>query len=218
MTNETFKKTLNHSELYIFERLEHELNEYINDKENKIIAYENLAFNPKKNGEEKANFPRNFCMVQGEGKRSLRGEMWYYVEINRVYSIYEKEQPIKEIEIRFWSVEGAPFNESFKDYIYLGWNDLKDFLGYDLSKLENQKNLNAKFVFDLCKNYLLPKYKKELNNYKRQLNELPKDFKNLVECANKIEILYKSIKNSVVSSWAYRNFKGGNELHYLIKD
>lgn len=191
MTNKTFKKTLNHSELYIYERLEHELNEYIKDKENKIIAYENLVFNPKKN---------------------------YYVEINRVYSIYEKEQPIKEIEIRFLSVEGAPFNESFKDYIYLGWNDLKVFLGYDLSKPENQKNLNAKFVFDLCKNYLLPKYKKDLNEYKRQLNELPKDFKNLVECANKIEALYKSIKNSVVSSWAYRNFKGGNELHYLIKD
>ena len=33
MTNETFKKTLNHSELYIFERLEHELNEYIKREE-----------------------------------------------------------------------------------------------------------------------------------------------------------------------------------------
>ena len=216
MTNETFKKTLNHSELYIFERLEHELNEYINREKNRIAALDNLVFTPKKDGSEKQNFALNFELKQGAGFKNQRGEFWRFVNAWYDINTFAKGQPKTGVQLKFWSLGDAPYSESFEEYIYFSWTDLEKFLGYDLS--EHQDKINAKMCFELFKNYSLPQAKEHLQNYEKQLNELPKDFKNLVECANKIESLYKSIKNSVASSWAYRNFKGGNELHYLIKD
>ena len=215
MTNETFKKTLNHSELYIFERLEHELNEYIKREKNRIAALDNLVFTPKKDGSEKQNFALNFELKQGAGFKNQRGEFWRFVTAWYEHNNFVKGQPITEVKVKFWSIGDAPFSESFTENIYFSWTDLKKFLGFDLS--EHQDLINAKMVFELLKKFSLPQAKEHLQGYEKQLNELPKDFKNLVEYANKINAFYKSFKNSVVSSWAYWNFKG-NELHYLIKD
>lgn len=215
MTNETFKKSLNNSELYIFERLEHELNEYIKREKNRIAALENLVFTPKKDGSEKQNFALNFELKQGAGIKNQRGEFWRFVSAWYEYNNFAKGQPKTELKVKFWSFGDAPYTESFTENIYFSWTDLKTFLGYDLS--ENQEKINAKMCFELLKCFSLPQAKERLQEYEKQLNELPKDFKNLVDYANKIQGFYKSFKNSVVSSWAYWNFKG-NELHYLIKD
>ena len=216
MTNETFKKMLNYSELYIFERLEREINEYIKREKNRIAALENLVFKPKKDGSEKQNFALNFELKQGAGINTQSGKFWRFVDAWYDVNTFVNGQPKTGVKVKFWSLGDAPYSESFEEYIYFSWTDLKKILGYDLS--EHQEKINAKMCFELFKNYSLPQAKEHLQSYEKHLKELPKDFKNLVECANKIEALYKSIKNSVASCWAYRNFKGGNELHYLIKD
>lgn len=215
MKNDTFKKTLNHSELYIFERLERELNEYIKREKNRIAALENLIFTPKKDGSEKQNFALNFELKQGAGINTQSGKFWRFVDAYYDFNNFVTGQPKTGVKLKFWSLGDAPYSESFDEFIYFSWTDLKKFLGYDLS--EHQEKINAKMVFELLKNYSLPQAKESLKGYEKQLKELPKDFKKLVEYANKINAFYKSFKNSVVNSWAYCNFKG-NDLHYLIKD
>ena len=209
---ESYKDKLNHSQLYIFEKLEKELLTNIASLENKIIAYENLVFTPKKDGDEKQDFKQNFELVQGVGYRSERYGLWRFVTIEYDYNNYLNERPKTGVNIHFSAFNDlTPYKEGFEDCFYF---DRKDFEEYYKKPLK-QEEINARFVFDCIKNFWLPQQKQRLTEYKTELIALPKDFKKLCSFADKIvEFENAFIGHSVVRYWAYSNMHG-NELHYL---
>lgn len=209
---ESYKDKLNHSQLYIFEKLEKEILGNIKSIENKITAYENLIFTPKKDGNEKQDFKQNFELVQGVGYHSKKYGLWRFVTIEYDYNNYVNERPKTGVNIHFSAFDGlTPFEESFEDYLRF---DRKDFEDY-YKKSIRQEDINARFVFDCIKNFLLPQEKQRLTEYKTEIKELPKDFKKLCIYADKIAEFENSFSgHSVVRLWAYDNMHG-KELHYL---
>lgn len=209
---EDYKKTLNHSQLYIFEKLEKEILNNIENIENKIIAYENLIFTPKKDGNEKQDFKQNFEIVQGVGFHSQKYGLWRFVTIEYDYNNYINERPKTGVNISFSAFNNlTPYKQSFKDYFRFNRKDFEDYYKKPLK----QDEINARFVFECIKNFLLPQEKQRLKEYKTELKTLTKDFKKLCIYANKIVEFENSFSgHSVVRSWAYDNFHG-RESHYL---
>lgn len=209
---EDYKNKLNHSQLYIFEKLEKEILGYISSLENKIIAYENLIFTPKKDGNEKQDFKQNFEIVQGVGYHSKQYGLWRFVTIEYDFNNYVNERPKTGVNICFSAFNDlTPYKEGFKDFFRF---DRKDFEDYYKKPLK-QEDINARFVFDCIKNFWLPQQKQRLVEYKTELIALPKDFKKLCIYADKIAVFENSFSGrSVVRSWAYDNMHG-KELHYL---
>ena len=209
---ESYKDKLNHSQLYIFEKLEKEILGNIKSIENKITAYENLIFTPKKDGNEKQDFKQNFEIIQGVGYHSKQYGLWRFVTIEYDYNNYINERPKTGVNISFSSfMDLTPYKESFKDYLRFNRKDFEDFYKKPLK----QEDINARFVFDCIKNFLLPQEKQRLTEYKKEITTLPKDFKKLCIYSNKIAEFENYFSgHSVVRSWAYDNMHG-RELHYL---
>jgi len=204
-----FKKNLSSPKLYIFKKLEKEIKTYIEDCENRIEAYKTLIFTPKKNGNEKVNFPLNFSTETGEGHKIDRFGLLRYVTIN--YD-YDYNHNIIGVNIKFfaWNNE-TNYKKSFESYLSFSYTDFEKWHGGKV----NPEEINAKFVYDSIKKFMLPEDEKILKEYKNEYTKLSEDFKKLCEYADKIAEFENSFAGRiVVRSFAYNNFQG-QELHYL---
>lgn len=226
---EDYKKTLNHSQIHVFEKLENQINKNIQDCENLINGLNCIEFYPKKDGTEKSNFKMNFglCKPFGENYTITR---WNGAKENCRFAVIEKnglyQNKITSISIKLRPqtnydsstevLPETPFKRYIDDEIYLNCKDVDNFAGFNVS--ENQDKINAKFVFNLIKNYYIPQQIKRLENYKKELKELPKYFDKFIDMACKMQEIVKNTSEfSTLHHFAYENFEA-KQTYYILKN
>lgn len=226
MLHENYKKTLSSSQKSIFERLEKELQDKIENAQNEINALELLAYCPKKDGTPKANFSLNFGLVAPWGESYKWASRWQGVETRRFVEVWFDrglfKGDITAVKFRF-----RPYNEDenktdprpatnfkyFESSLYIRPDSFKEWAGFDTDK--EQDKIDAPFVFKAIKEYYTQRKREALEEYKKELGELPKWFKKACEMARKMKELVAGTEHlTTIHSFMYSNFEA-KEIYYL---
>lgn len=198
---------LNNSQKYMYNKISHDLDEYIKDFSNKIFAVGRLEFFPKKDGTEKANFALNFGTLDGENYTvrwsSNRIEKRRWVDIDKCLDYSGNFTGVKMLIASFWDEK----NEK----------QICPYTSHDIyfnlfNKYERPKN--AKETFDLIKNPYFDYLVATLDEYKKVKENFDTYFEMLCNAATNLHNSIKFLKVPVFSSYAY-NLQG-RDNHYLI--
>ena len=217
-------ENLTHSQKSIYDKLEKQIKDSINDTENKIKGVSEIEFFPKKDGTEKENFSLNFGLknygVSYKAERWGKRENVHPVNISLDYGyirMYNSAPTgVKILVAPVFDYEKREYLNNFKyfdDSIYFSCSDVENFLGFDVSK-EPQK-LTAKKVFELITIYYKNMLSERLENYKEELKQLPKLFEKSIEISNYlIKEVGKTSKFSHIHSFYYNNFDN-KDVYFL---
>lgn len=217
-------ENLTHSQKSIYDSLEKEIKDSINETENKIKGVSEIEFFPKKDGTEKENFSLNFGLknygVSYKAERWGKRENVHPVNISLDYGysrMYNsKPTGVKILVAPVFDYEKREYLNNFKyfdDSIYFSCSDVKNFLGFDVS--EEPQKLTAKKVFELITIYYKNMLSERLKNYKEELEKLPKFFEKSIEISNYlIKEIGKTSVFSHIHSFYYRNFEN-KDVYFL---
>ena len=217
-------ENLTHSQKSIYDKLEKEIKDSINDTENKIKGVSEIEFFPKKDGTEKENFSLNFGLknygvsykAERWGKRENIHPVNIYLDYGYSRMYNSKPTGVKILVAPVFDYEKREYLNNFKyfdDSIYFSCSDVKNFLGFDVS--EEPQKLTAKKVFELITIYYKNMLSERLENYKEELKQLPELFEKSIEISNYlIKEVGKTSKFSHIHNFYYNNFEN-KDVYFL---
>lgn len=220
-------KKYTHSQKSIYENLETQIKKEIEELENKIVAFSNIEYCPKKDGTPKENFSLNFGMkgvgVSYKDTRWGKIENVHPVEICLGYGVspYEKKGVLVPSSVQIavkprYCQAKNEYLDGFNactDTIYFSSSDVTDFLGFDAK--ENPEKITAEKVLKLIKVFWIGRLKKNLNTHKKELEKLPYFFDKAVEISNYlISEIGKTAEFAYIHNFFYKNFET-NDVYFL---
>lgn len=218
---------LTHSQKSIYDKLEKQIKDSIKELENKIIAFSNIEYFPKKDGTQKENFSLNFGLkgvgVSYKDKRCGKVENIHPVEVSlkygsRPYSVNGVLVPSSlEIAVKpRYSREKNEYLDNFNyctDTIYFSCSDVKDFLGFDAK--ENPEKITAENILKLIRVFWIENLTKRLNTHKEELEKLPFFFENAIKISNNLVTeINKTGEFSFIHHFYYDNFEN-KDVYFL---
>lgn len=221
MTNYT------HSQKSIYEKLENQIKKAIEELENKIAAFSNIDYFPKKDGRQKENFSLNFGLkgvgVSYKDTRWGKVENVHPVDITLDYGFrpYEKNGVLVPssvniaVKSRYYQ-ETNDYMDNFRyctDTIYFSSSDVKDFLGFDPK--ENPEKITAENILKLIKVFWIGRLTDRLNTHKKELERLPEFFEKAIEISNYLVTeIGKTDEFSYIHNFFYDNFEN-KDVYFL---
>lgn len=220
-------KKYTHSQKLIYDKLENQIKKEIEELENKIKAFENIDYYPKKDGTQKDNFSQNFgLMGVGIAYKDTRWgkiENVHPVEISLGYGFrpFEKNGVLVPSSVNIavkprYCQETNDYLDGFKacsDTIYFSSSDVAEFLGFDAR--ENPEKITAEKVLKLIKVFWIDRLNERLNTHKKELERLPEFFGKAIEISNYlISEIGKTGEFSFIHNFFYDNFE--NKSVYFL--
>lgn len=220
-------ENLTHSQKSIYDKLEKQIKDSIKELENKIIAFSNIEYFPKKDGTQKENFSLNFGLkglgVSYKGKRWGKVENIHPVNVSleygfRPYSVNGVLVPssVKIAVNPRYSQEKNEYLDNFKyctDTIYFSCSDVKEFLGFDADK--NPEKITAENILKLIRVFWIDELTQRLNTHKEELEKLPFFFENSIKISNYlVNEINKTGEFSFIHNFYYNNFEN-KDVYFL---
>lgn len=221
MTNYT------HSQKSIYEKLEKQIKKAIDELENKIAAFNNIDYYPKKDGSQKENFSLNFGLkgvgVSYKAKRWGKIENVHPVEIYLDYGFmpYEKNGVLVPSSVKIvvkprYCQDKNEYLDGFNactDIIYFSCSDVIDFLGFDVKK--NPEKITAENILKLIKVFWIGCLTERLNTHKKELERLPELFEKAIEISNYLVTeIGKTAEFPYIHNFYYDNFEN-KDVYFL---
>ena len=220
-------KNYTNSQKSIYEKLENQIKKEIKDLENKIKAFGQIEYFPKKDGTQKENFSLNFGLkgvgVSYKDKRWGKVENVHPVDITLDYGFrpYEKNGVLVPsavniaVKSRYYQ-ETREYIDNFiycTDTIYFSSSDVIDFLGFDVK--ENPEKITAENILKLIKVFWIGCLTERLNTHKKELERLPEFFKKAIEISNYLVTeIGKTAEFSNIHNFYYDNFEN-KDVYFL---
>lgn len=220
-------KNYTHSQKSIYEKLENQIKKAIEELENKIAAFNNIEYFPKKDGTQKENFSLNFGLkgvgVSYKDKRWNKIENIHPVEISLEYGFrpYTKNGVLVPSSVNIavkprYSQETHKYIDNFNyctDTIYFSSSDVTEFLGFDAK--ENPEKITAENILKLIKVFWIGYLTERLNTHKKELERLPEFFDKAIEISNYlVSEIGKTGEFSYIHNFFYDNFEN-KEVYFL---
>lgn len=216
-----------HAQKSIYEKLENQIKKAIEELENKIAAFGNIEYCPKKDGTPKDNFALNFGL-KGVGV-SYKDQRWgkienvHPVEISLGYGFrpYKKNGVLVpsavqiSVKPRYCQAKNEYLDgfSACTDTIYLSSSDVTDFLGFDAK--ENPEKITAENILKLIKVFWIGLLTDRLKTHKKELERLPEFFEKAIEISNYLVTeVGKTAEFSFVHNFYYENFKN-KDVYFL---
>lgn len=221
MTNYT------HAQQSIYDKLENQIKKAIEELENKIKAFGQIEYYPKKDGTQKDNFALNFGLkgvgVSYKDRRCGKIENVHPVEICLDYGFrpYEKNGVLVPSSVQIavkprYCQETNEYIDNFDyctDTIYFSCRDVTDFLGFEVK--ENPEKITAENILKLIKVFWIGNLTERLNTHKKELERLPEFFNKAIEISNYlISEIGKTAEFSYIHKFFYDNFEN-KDVYYL---
>lgn len=215
------------SQKSIYEKLENQIKKAIEELENKIAAFNNIEYFPKKDGTQKENFSLNFGLkgvgVSYKDKRWGKIENVHPVDISLEYGFrpYTKNGVLvpSSVDIAVkprYSQEKSEYIDNFNyctDTIYFSSSDVTEFLGFDAK--ENPEKITAENILKLIKVFWIEYLTERLNTHKKELERLPEFFDKAIEISNYlISEIGKTGEFSYIHHFFYDNFEN-KDVYFL---
>lgn len=220
-------ENLTHSQKSIFDKLEKQIKDSIKELENKIFAFSNIEYFPKKDGKQKEKFSLNFGLkgvgVSYKDKRWGKIENVHPVNVTLDYgfrpcSINGVLVPsLVQISVKpRYSQERKEYIDTFKyctDTIYFSCSDVKDFLGFDAQ--ESPEKITAEIILRLIRVFWVDILTQRLNTRKEELKKLPFFFERAINISNYLVTeINKTGEFSFIHNFFYDNFEN-KEVYFL---
>lgn len=221
MTNYT------HSQKSIYGKLENQIKKAIEELENKIKAFSNIDYFPRKNGTQKENFSLNYGLkgvgVSYKDTRWGKIENVHPVEIYLDYGVrpYEKNGVLVPSSVKIsvkprYCQDKNEYLDGFNncyDTIYFSSSDVTEFLGFDAK--ENPEKITAENILKLIKVFWIGFLTARLNTHKKELERLPEFFDKAIEISNYlISEIGKTGEFPCIHNFYYDNFEH-KDVYYL---
>ena len=220
-------KKYTHTQESIYKKLENQIKKAIDELENKIAAFSNIDYFPKKDGTQKENFALNFGMM-GVGV-SYKDKRWgkivnvHPVDIYLDYGCrpYEKNGVLVPSAVKIsvkprYCQETNEYIDNFDycyDTIYFSSSDVIDFLGFDVK--ENPEKITAENILKLIKVFWIDCLTERLNTHKKELERLPEFFQKAIEISNYLVTeIGKTAEFSNIHNFYYDNFEN-KDVYFL---
>ena len=215
------------SQKSIYEKLENQIKKAIEELENKIKAFGQIEYYPKKDGTQKDNFALNFGLkgvgIAYKDKRWGKVENIHPVDITLDYGFcpYEKNGVLVPSSVQIavkprYCQETNEYIDNFDyctDTIYFSSSDVKDFLGFEVK--ENPEKITAENILKLIRVFWIGYLSERLNTHKKELERLPEFFDKAIEISNYlISEIGKTAEFSYIHNFYYDNFEN-NDVYYL---
>jgi hypothetical protein len=220
-------KNYTNSQKSIYDKLEKQIKDSIKELENKIAAFSNIEYFPKKDGTQKENFSLNFGLkgvgVSYKDKRWGKVENIRPVEISLEYGFrpYTKNGVLVPSSVNIavkprYSQETNEYIDNFNyctDTIYFSSSDVTEFLGFDAK--ENPEKITAENILKLIKVFWIGYLTERLNTHKKELERLPEFFDKAIEISNYlITEIGKTGEFSYINHFFYDNFEN-KDVYFL---
>lgn len=220
-------KNYTNSQKSIYNKLEKQIKDSIKELENKIEAFSNIEYFPKKDGTQKENFSLNFGLkgvgVSYKDKRWGKIENVHPVEISLDYGFrpYTKNGVLVPSSVIIavkprYSQDTREYIDNFDyctDTIYFSSSDVTEFLGFDAK--ENPEKITAENILKLIKVFQIGHLAERLNTHKKELEMLPKFFDKAIEISNYlITEIGKTGEFSFIHKFFYDNFEN-KDVYFL---
>lgn len=220
-------KNYTHSQKSIYEKLENQIKKAIDELENKIAAFNNIEYFPKKDGTQKENFSLNFGLkgvgVSYKDKRWGKVENVHPVEISLEYGFrpYTKNGVLVPSSVNIavkprYSQETHKYIDNFNyctETIYFSSSDVTEFLGFDAK--ENPEKITAENILKLIKVFWIGYLTERLNTHKKELERLPEFFDKAIEISNYlVSEIGKTGEFSYIHHFFYDNFEN-KDVYFL---
>lgn len=220
-------KKYTHSQKSIYEKLENQIKKEIDELENKIVAFDNIEYYPKKDGTPKDNLSLNYGLkgvgVSYKDRRWGKVENVHPVEISLDYGFrpYEKNGVLVPSSVKIavkprYCQDKHEYLDNFNyctDTIYFSRSDVADFLGFDAK--ENPEKITAEKVLKLIKVFWIGNLKERLNTHKKELARLPEFFEKAVEISNYLVTeIGKTAEFPYIHNFYYDNFEN-KDVYFL---
>lgn len=220
-------KNYTNSQKSIYNKLEKQIKDSIKELENKIEAFSNIEYFPKKDGTQKENFSLNFGLkgvgVSYKDKRWGKIENVHPVEISLDYGFrpYTKNGVLVPSSVIIavkprYSQDTREYIDNFDyctDTIYFSSSDVTEFLGFDAK--ENPEKITAENILKLIKVFQIGHLAERLNTHKKELEMLPKFFDKAIEISNYlITEIGKTGEFSFIHNFFYDNFEN-KDVYFL---
>lgn len=215
------------SQKSIYEKLENQIKKAIEELENKIAAFSNIEYFPKKDGTQKENFSLNFGLkgvgVSYKDKRWGKIENVHPVEISLEYGFrpYTKNGVLVPSSVNIavkprYSQDTHEYIDNFNyctETIYFSSSDVTEFLGFDAK--ENPEKITAENILKLIKVFWIGYLTERLNTHKKELERLPEFFDKAIEISNYlVNEIEKTGKFSYIHHFFYDNFEN-KDVYFL---
>lgn len=225
-------KNYTNSQKSIYDKLEKQIKDSIKELENKIEAFSNIEYFPKKDGTQKENFSLNFGLkgvgVSYKDKRWNKIENIHPVEISLEYGFrpYTKNGVLVPSSVNIavkprYSQDTHEYIDNFNyctDIIYFSSSDVTKFLGFDAK--ENPEKITAENILKLIKVFWIGYLTERLNTHKKELERLPEFFDKAIEISNYlVSEIGKTGEFSFIHHFFYDNFEN-KDVYFLcnLKD
>jgi hypothetical protein len=220
-------KNYTNSQKSIYDKLEKQIKDSIKELENKIAAFSNIEYFPKKDGTQKENFSLNFGLkgvgVSYKDKRWGKVENIHPVEISLEYGFrpYTKNGVLVPSSVNIavkprYSQETHEYIDNFNyctDTIYFSSSDVTEFLGFDAK--ENPEKITAENILKLIKVFWIGYLTERLNTHKKELERLPEFFDKAIEISNYLVTeIGKTGEFSFIHHFFYDNFEN-KDVYFL---
>jgi hypothetical protein len=220
-------KNYTNSQKSIYEKLENQIKKAIEELENKIAAFSNIEYFPKKDGTQKENFSLNFGLkgvgVSYKDNRWGKVENIHPVEISLEYGFrpYTKNGVLVPSSVNIavkprYSQETHKYIDNFNycnDTIYFSSSDVTEFLGFDAK--ENPEKITAENILKLIKVFWIGYLTERLNTHKKELERLPEFFDKAIEISNYlVSEIGKTGEFSYIHNFFYDNFEN-KDVYFL---
>ena len=220
-------KNYTNSQKSIYDKLEKQIKDSIKELENKIEAFSNIEYFPKKDGTQKENFYLNFGLkgvgVSYKDKRWGKIENVHPVEISLEYGFrpYTKNGVLVPSSVVIavkprYSQDTHEYIDNFNyctDTIYFSSSDVTEFLGFDAK--ENPEKITAENILKLIKVFWIGYLTERLNTHKKELEKLPEFFDKAIEISNYLVTeIEKTGEFSFIHHFFYDNFKN-KDVYFL---
>jgi hypothetical protein len=215
------------SQKSIYDKLEKQIKDSIKELENKIAAFSNIEYFPKKDGTQKENFSLNFGLkgvgVSYKDKRWGKVENIHPVEISLEYGFrpYTKNGVLVPSSVNIavkprYSQETHEYIDNFNyctDTIYFSSSDVTEFLGFNAK--ENPEKITAENILKLIKVFWIGYLTERLNTHKKELERLPEFFDKAIEISNYLVTeIGKTGEFSFIHHFFYDNFEN-KDVYFL---
>ena len=215
------------SQKSIYEKLENQIKKANEELENKIAAFSNIEYFPKKDGTQKENFSLNFGLkgvgVSYKDKRWGKIENVHPVEISLEYGFrpYTKNGVLVPSSVNIavkprYSQDTHEYIDNFNyctETIYFSSSDVTEFLGFDAK--ENPEKITAENILKLIKVFWIGYLTERLNTHKKELERLPEFFDKAIEISNYlVNEIEKTGKFSYIHHFFYDNFEN-KDVYFL---
>lgn len=220
-------KNYTHSQKSIYDKLEKQIKDEIKELENKITAFSNIEYFPKKDGTQKENFSLNFGLknvgISYKDKRWGKIENIHPVTVTldygfRPYSVNGVLVPSSlQISVKArYSQEKNEYIDNFTyctDTIYFSCSDVKEFLGFDAK--ENPEKITAENMLKLIRVFWIEHLTERLTTHKKELEKLPEFFDKAIEISNYLMTeIGKTSEFSFIHHFYYNNFEN-KDVYFL---